>query len=80
MRDRWQGARVSPDPNSDWWGSTLALRIDGANARVITTEDTTAIHDARKAAKDIAAADTLRASAKSCVRGPTCGDAVLIFG
>lgn len=34
-----------PDP--PWWGMTLMLLIDGANARVLTTGDTTAILDAR---------------------------------
>ncbi|SCL41057.1 DNA-binding transcriptional regulator, AcrR family [Micromonospora pallida] len=43
-----------PDPQ--WWGSTLMLLIDGANARVITTGDTTAIVDARKSAEAMVAA------------------------
>jgi AcrR family transcriptional regulator len=43
-----------PDP--PWWGSTLALLIDGANARVVTTGDTTAIQDARRTAAALIAA------------------------
>ena len=41
---------------SDWledserWGSSLMLLLDGANARVITTGDTTAILGARATA------------------------------
>jgi AcrR family transcriptional regulator len=46
-----------PDP--DRWGSSLMLLLDGANARVITTGDTSAIADARStAAALIAAAHT----------------------
>ncbi|MGW0665100.1 TetR/AcrR family transcriptional regulator [Streptodolium elevatio] len=37
-------------PGPQWWGSTLALLVDGANARVVTTGDTGAIHDAKSAA------------------------------
>lgn len=37
--------------NPDWWGPTLMLLIDGANARVITTGETTALDDARKTAE-----------------------------
>jgi AcrR family transcriptional regulator len=43
-----------PDP--EWWGSTLALLIDGANARVVTTGDTRAILDAKAAAAAMIAA------------------------
>ena len=38
------------------WGSSLMLLLDGANARVVTTGDTTAILDARRAAADMIAA------------------------
>jgi hypothetical protein len=52
-----------PDP--DWWGSALMLLIDGANARVITTGETTAIIDARRTATAlIAAADALPLNTK----------------
>jgi AcrR family transcriptional regulator len=43
-----------PDP--DWWGSALALLIDGANARVVVTGDTSAILDARSVAATLIAA------------------------
>lgn len=43
-----------PDP--EWWGSTLSLLIDGANARVVTTGDTAAILDAKSAAAAMIAA------------------------
>ncbi|MBM7366386.1 TetR/AcrR family transcriptional regulator [Gordonia hydrophobica] len=39
-----------------WWGSALMLLIDGANARVITTGDRTAIVDARRTAAAMIAA------------------------
>ncbi|KXO88983.1 TetR/AcrR family transcriptional regulator [Tsukamurella pseudospumae] len=45
-----------PDPQ--WWGSALMLLIDGANARIITTGDTTAITDARRTAAAMIAALT----------------------
>lgn len=48
-----------------WWGSTLELLVDGANARVITTGDTTAMTHARgTAAAMIAAADSLPSTSK----------------
>ncbi|WP_018602401.1 TetR/AcrR family transcriptional regulator [Mycobacterium sp. 155] len=43
-----------PDPQ--WWGSTLMFLIDGANARVITTGDTTAIVDVRRSVEAMIAA------------------------
>ena len=36
--------------NPAWWGSTLMLLIDGANARVITTGDKSSMKDARQSA------------------------------
>lgn len=36
--------------NPAWWGSTLMLLIEGANAQVITTGDTNAMKDARQSA------------------------------
>ena len=37
--------------NPAWWGSTLMLLIDGANARVITTSDANSMKDARQSAE-----------------------------
>lgn len=41
--------------NPDWWGSTLALLVDGTNAQVVVAGDTNAIKDAKSAAATLIA-------------------------